>query len=392
MGLVVRALPGRVPRLPAALGRARAPRRVHRHRLQRHARARSRAFLRSLPGQLPQLLRPERPASALALSRTPRSTPVTYFYTRSGVQYIHQGAYPSAPSSNRTSALRAGRVTRCPRSASTRSSGHRTIVAGERSRRPAASRAARRPSRSTRARPVRRGQRGTAPRPSSTRCARRAAPPDSPGWTVRVVPNLLSGARPPRWRPAPRAGRQRAPDLSRRCPPPGAHEVIVNAPRPGALARGAARRRSRGAAVEVWRERMRAHAEARLPAADRQRAPRGGSLAARTPTRSCTRSTSCRRLSRASASASAPTRRARWASSLLGRPRRRGGPPRASGSSRSTTRRCCSRPTPRALPYQLMLVPRRPRARFEEDGPDRRRAAARRRCAASRATSARARR
>jgi UDPglucose--hexose-1-phosphate uridylyltransferase len=38
-------------------------------------------------------------------------------------------------------------------------------------------------------------------------------------------------------------------------------------------------------------------------------------------------------------------------------------------SSRSTTRRCCSRPTPRRLPYQLMLVPRRPRMRFEDDGP-----------------------
>ena len=32
-------------------------------------------------------------------------------------------------------------------------------------------------------------------------------------------------------------------------------------------------------------------------------------------------------------------------------------------------RRRCSRPMPRPLPYQLMLVPRRPRLRFEDDGP-----------------------
>ena len=39
------------------------------------------------------------------------------------------------------------------------------------------------------------------------------------------------------------------------------------------------------------------------------------------------------------------------------------------GWSRSTPTRCCSPPTPVAFPYQLMIVPRRPRMRFEDDGP-----------------------
>ena len=82
-------------------------------------------------------------------------------------------------------------------------------------------------------------------------------PPDTPGWTVRVVPNRY---------PALEAGgaipsRQADPDLFAAQPASGAHEVIVNAPQPvSSLSDLDAPQVA--AAVEVWRERMRAHAAA----------------------------------------------------------------------------------------------------------------------------------
>jgi UDPglucose--hexose-1-phosphate uridylyltransferase len=81
--------------------------------------------------------------------------------------------------------------------------------------------------------------------------------PDTPGWTVRVVPNLypaLTGDAPD---PEPEA----TPDLFWAGSARGAHEVIVNAPEPVAsLADLEAAPLAE--AVEVWRERMRAHPDA----------------------------------------------------------------------------------------------------------------------------------
>ena len=73
------------------------------------------------------------------------------------------------------------------------------------------------------------------------------------------------------------------------------------------------------------------------------------------------------------------------------RPRRRRRSAAASGSSRSTTRPCCSRRTPRGCPSSCCSRPRRPRARFEDDGPTGA-ALLHDALAASRAASARARR
>src|SRR3954466_11321037 len=58
-------------------------------------------------------------------------------------------------------------------------------------------------------------------------------PPDSPGWTVRVVPNLYPALAPdPERVPA-----EANPDLFAARPGLGAHEVIVNGPQPvGTLA------------------------------------------------------------------------------------------------------------------------------------------------------------
>jgi UDPglucose--hexose-1-phosphate uridylyltransferase len=81
--------------------------------------------------------------------------------------------------------------------------------------------------------------------------------PDTPGWTVRVVPNrypaLTGDSEPP--------ARDANPDLFTALAAGGAHEVIVNAPQPVcSLAELDAAQVH--AAVEVWRERLRAHAGA----------------------------------------------------------------------------------------------------------------------------------
>ena len=102
--------------------------------------------------------------------------------------------------------------------------------------------------------------------------------PDTPGWTTRVVPNLYpalsEGAGPGSPATSGEAGafastgdpllqsrRSGEPDLFASRPATGAHEVIVNAPR-HATAMAELDEAQVAAAVETWRGRMRAHAEA----------------------------------------------------------------------------------------------------------------------------------
>ncbi len=89
--------------------------------------------------------------------------------------------------------------------------------------------------------------------------------PNGPGWSVRVVPNLypaLDGdsadvAQEPQPQPGANANR----DLFWSAPALGAHEVIINTPDSvSSLAEVADDQRAR--AMDVWRERMRAHAAA----------------------------------------------------------------------------------------------------------------------------------
>ncbi|MDX6666576.1 MAG: UDPglucose--hexose-phosphate uridylyltransferase [Solirubrobacteraceae bacterium] len=81
--------------------------------------------------------------------------------------------------------------------------------------------------------------------------------PDTPGWRVRVVPNLypaLDAASPD---PEPFA----KPDLFRATAARGAHEVIVNAPDP-VTSLADLEREQVVTAVDVWRERIAVHAPA----------------------------------------------------------------------------------------------------------------------------------
>jgi UDPglucose--hexose-1-phosphate uridylyltransferase len=78
--------------------------------------------------------------------------------------------------------------------------------------------------------------------------------PNTPGWTVRVVPNLYPALSPEAEQPPPHAN----PDLFWAGPAVGDHEVIVNSPRPViSLAELPVEDVQR--AVEVWRERIRVH-------------------------------------------------------------------------------------------------------------------------------------
>jgi UDPglucose--hexose-1-phosphate uridylyltransferase len=81
--------------------------------------------------------------------------------------------------------------------------------------------------------------------------------PDTPGWTVRVVPNLYPALTADAPDPEPDAQR----DLFWAGPARGAHEVIVNAPEP-VTSLAELELAQVVAAVDVWRERMRAHADA----------------------------------------------------------------------------------------------------------------------------------
>jgi UDPglucose--hexose-1-phosphate uridylyltransferase len=80
--------------------------------------------------------------------------------------------------------------------------------------------------------------------------------PDTPGWRVRVVPNLYPALDPESTAPAPFAKK----DLFSATPARGRHEVVVNAPDPVPSLADLEVDQVK-AAVDVWRDRMRTHAE-----------------------------------------------------------------------------------------------------------------------------------
>jgi UDPglucose--hexose-1-phosphate uridylyltransferase len=185
--------------------------------------------------------------------------------------------------------------------------------------------------------------------------------PDTPGWTVRVVPNLYPALGQDARVPPPHSN----PDLFTALPASGHHEVIVNAPdpvssladlEPGQVA----------AAVDAWRERMRVH---------------GGAA--------------CRHLivnERREAGASLPHTHAQlyvmdFVPAEIARERERFGAyaVRTMGGNllgdlvqeevRLRDRivaiddeAVLMAPYASRVPYQLLLAPRRPRARFEDEG------------------------
>ena len=186
--------------------------------------------------------------------------------------------------------------------------------------------------------------------------------PDTPGWRVRVFPNRYPAVR----ADAPAPPRDAKPDLFTAVAATGAHEIIVNSQRPvDALAGLTAEELA--LAVEVWRARMRAHNDAAWLHLFVNEGRGGGASRAHTH---------------------AQLLALDFVPALIARERERQGAYAAHTMggqllddlvAEEVRRRerivaiddeaVVLAPYAAALPYQLMLIPRRPRPRFEDAGP-----------------------
>jgi UDPglucose--hexose-1-phosphate uridylyltransferase len=141
-------------------------------------------------------------------------------------------------------------------------SGHKTIVAGERSRRPGGEPGCAAPEPiDPELDPFAEGHEDRTP-PELDAIRPGGGPANSPGWTVRVVPNLYPALSPP-GETGGGDGGPALPDepglfVSR--PATGAHEVIINGPQP-VLSLADLPLEQVIATVDMWRERMRAHGD-----------------------------------------------------------------------------------------------------------------------------------
>ena len=243
-------------------------------------------------------------------------------------------------------------------------SGHRTIVAGERSRRPGGAPSCSPPEPiDIEKDPFAAGHEDRTP-PELQALRPGGGPPNSPGWTVRVVPNLY-----PALEPATGELDGAAPavdELFVSTPATGAHEVIINGPQ-SVLSLAELPVEQVVAAVEVWRERMRAHrASAYLQLIVNERREAGASLPhthAQLYALDFVPATVARERERAGAYTTR-TMGQSLLGDLVAEEVRRGERIVAIDDEAVLIAPYASR-----LPFQLMLAPRSPRARFEDDGP-----------------------
>jgi UDPglucose--hexose-1-phosphate uridylyltransferase len=247
-------------------------------------------------------------------------------------------------------------------------SGHRTIVAGERSRRPGGA-----PTLSDSERvlepidperdPFAEGNEQRTP-PELYAVRPDGGPANSPGWTVRVVPNLY---------PALAESDDRAPEQERPAgelfaslPATGVHEVIVNGPQP-VLSLAELPVEQVVAAMDVWRERMRVHercAYVQLIVNERRQA--GASLPhthSQLYGLDFVPGVVARERERAGAYATRTMGQNLLGDLVAEEVRLRERIVAIDGEA------VLMAPYASRLPFQLMLAPRRPVARFEQDGP-----------------------
>lgn len=191
---------------------------------------------------------------------------------------------------------------------------------------------------------------------------------DAPGWSVRVVPNLfpvLDGAGGP-VATDPLAEGRGQPELLAAGPAPGAHEVIVNAPDPvtslGALEPDQVER-----AMGVWRERMRAHEQAAYVHLIVNEGRRAGASLPHTHAQlyalPFVPSAVARERERFTAHA-VRTNGRDLLEDLVQEEVRQG--ERVVAIDDEAVAIC---PFAARVPFQLLIAPRRPRRRFEDDGP-----------------------
>jgi UDPglucose--hexose-1-phosphate uridylyltransferase len=187
-------------------------------------------------------------------------------------------------------------------------------------------------------------------------------PPNSDGWTVRVVPNMNPDLSPDSEPPE----RQSNPDLFWAGPALGSHEAIINAPDPvTSLALLTAEQVS--VAMETWRERMRAHPEAACLHLIVNERPEAGASPAHTHAElyalDFVPAMIARERERFGAYASRTLGGNLLADLVQEEVRRRERIVAIDSES------VLMAPYGARFPFQLMLAPRVPRMRFEDDGP-----------------------
>ena len=185
---------------------------------------------------------------------------------------------------------------------------------------------------------------------------------DGPGWRVRVVPNLYPALSRDPPAPAPESNRE----LYGAVPAGGAHELIVNAPEPVAVLADLTVEQV-ALAVDVWRARMRAHADA----ACRHLIVNEGEVAGASLPH-----THAQLFALDFVPAAVARERERFAAYAV---RTMGANLLGDLLQEEVRRRArivaiddeavLIAPYGSRVPYQLMLVPRRPRPAFEDDGP-----------------------
>jgi UDPglucose--hexose-1-phosphate uridylyltransferase len=251
-------------------------------------------------------------------------------------------------------------------------SGHRTIIAGERSRRPGGEpRCEPPPAIDPEQDPFAEGHEDRTP-PELYAVRPDGGAADSPGWKVRVVPNLYPALTPADDGESKTSGGAQPveargqPQLFAALPATGAHEVIINGPQ-SVLSLAELPVEQVVAAVDAWRERMRAHAgSACLQLIVNERREAGASLP-HTHAQLYALDFVPAAVARERERASAHTTRT-MGQSLLGdlvaeEVRRR---ERIVAIDEEAV---LMAPYASRLPFQLMLAPRTPRPRFEDDGP-----------------------
>ena len=195
-------------------------------------------------------------------------------------------------------------------------------------------------------------------------------PPDSPGWTVRVVPNrypaLAPAEGPPPGDTDPLASGHGMPPLFVSRPAVGGHEVIVNTPKPlgtlvelgpGGLV----------VAMDAWRSRIRAHdGSSYVHVIVNEGAPAGASLPhshAQLYALPFVPAQVARERERFTAYFERTQGRNLLADLLQEEVR---GRERLVAVDDEAVVIC---PFASRMPYELMVIPRKPRAHFEDDGP-----------------------
>ena len=249
--------------------------------------------------------------------------------------------------------------------------GLRTIVAAERAERPGAElRAEPEPPLDPADDPFLEGHEDRTP-PEVWADRRDGAPPDGPGWAVRAVPNLYpalaeaEGARPVEPRD-PLATERGEPQLFAARPAVGAHEVIVNAPNAVAsLAKLEPEQAAR--AMDAWRMRMRAHGEAAYLHLIVNEGRRAGASLPHTHAQlyalPFVPAAVARERERFTAHANRTHGRNLLADLLQEEVRLR---TRVVAIDAEAVALC---PFASRVPFQVQIVPRQARARFEDDGP-----------------------